>query len=69
MTKIKSDRLIDVTVLPDYEFDDVANSVWVNYITDGVPHKTNTPEWVFDDKTRQKVILLLQAAIEKLKGE
>lgn len=61
-----ADRLIDVTILPDYHSDAVANSVWVNYIENGEPRKTNAPDLVLDKASREKVVALLKSAIESL---
>lgn len=66
--KYHADRLIDVSILPDCHDDTVANSVWVNFVENGVPRKTNAPTLIFDSETRKRVIRLLQSAIDYIGG-
>lgn len=63
-----ANRIIDVAVLPDYNDDTVANSVWVNYIDEGgAPRKTNAPTLTLDADSKERIIQLLQSAIDCLK--
>lgn len=64
--KFHADLLIDVTILPDCHSDSVANCVWVNYIENGEPRKTNAPDLVLDRESREKVVALLRSAIKSL---
>lgn len=67
-TRHHADRLIDVSILPDYHDDTIANSVWVNFVENGVPRKTNAPTLTLDGETRKRVIRLLQSAIDYIGG-
>lgn len=65
-TRHHADRLIDVSILPDYHDETIANSVWVNFVENGVPRKTNAPTLTLDNMTKKKVIRLLQSAVDYL---
>lgn len=61
-----ADRIIDVSILPDFSVDTVANSVWVSYIEGSTPRKTNAPDLVLDHESRIRIVQLLLSAMESL---
>lgn len=65
-SKYHADRIIDVSVLPDYVHDTTCNSVWINYIEGGVPQKTNAPNLCLDRDTRERIKKLLLSAAETI---
>lgn len=66
MAKLHIDKLGEVTIVADSNFETSCNSVLATYFEHGVPYRTNSLNLAFDKVSREKVVELLQSAIEQL---